>query len=193
MLTSQPGGGGTPLYKLYRYVPPQRVWFLSRFGLKTGIDFDHYGLKSGMVFEGTTGAHKRICLFNGKLKSRERDVSKIYNSSWILPILDFVTDAKLNYDTTKVWKRVWILEARSENGCGKRNILVWNWVRIWGSGRHTPTKNSEEYSPPGLPNQSLIHNSTFNWLQILTILLCYEYKHATSSLFKIAYSFGLSR
>ena len=35
-----PGGGNTPLYKLYRYVPPQRVGFLSRFGLKTGIDFD---------------------------------------------------------------------------------------------------------------------------------------------------------
>ena len=43
-------GGGTPLYKLYRYVPPQRVWFLTRFGLKTGIDFDNYGLKSGRVF-----------------------------------------------------------------------------------------------------------------------------------------------
>ena len=60
------GGGGTPLYKLYRYVPPQRVWFSSRFGLKTGIDFDHYGLKSGMVFKGTTGAYKRMCLFNSK-------------------------------------------------------------------------------------------------------------------------------
>ena len=58
--------GGTPLYKLYRYVPPQRVWCLSRFGLKTGIDFDHYGLKSGMVYKGTTGAYKRICLFNSK-------------------------------------------------------------------------------------------------------------------------------
>ena len=49
-----PGGGGglggTPLYKVYRYVPPQRVWFLSRFGLKTGIDFDNYGLISGRVF-----------------------------------------------------------------------------------------------------------------------------------------------
>ena len=45
---------------------PQRVWFLSRFGLKTGIDFDHYGLKSGMVFKGTTRAYKRICLFNSK-------------------------------------------------------------------------------------------------------------------------------
>ena len=47
-----PGGvaGGTSLFKVYRYVPPQRVWFLSRFGLKTGIDFDNYGLKSGRVF-----------------------------------------------------------------------------------------------------------------------------------------------
>ena len=44
----QGGGGGYSPYQLYRYVPPQRVWFLSRFGLKTGIDFDYYGLKSGM-------------------------------------------------------------------------------------------------------------------------------------------------
>ena len=28
------GGGGTPLYGLYRYVRPQRVWFFSRFGHK---------------------------------------------------------------------------------------------------------------------------------------------------------------
>ena len=48
--SSSARGGGTPLYKVYRYVPPQRVWFLSRFGLKTGIDFDNYGLKSGRVF-----------------------------------------------------------------------------------------------------------------------------------------------
>ena len=60
------GGGSTPLYQLYRYVPPQRVWFLSCFVLKTGIDFDHYGLKSGMIFKGTTKAYKCICLFNSK-------------------------------------------------------------------------------------------------------------------------------
>ena len=57
-------GLGTHLYKLYRYVPPQREWFLSRFSLKTGIDFDHYGLKSGMVFKRTARAYKRICLLN---------------------------------------------------------------------------------------------------------------------------------
>ena len=39
----------TPFYKPYRYVPPQKVWVLRRFGLKTGIDFFHFGLESGMV------------------------------------------------------------------------------------------------------------------------------------------------
>ena len=29
-----PGRGATPLYRLYRYVRCQRVWFVSRFGLK---------------------------------------------------------------------------------------------------------------------------------------------------------------
>ena len=57
------GGGGTPPYQVYRYVPPQRVWFLSRFGLKTGIDFEHFGLKLGMVIRETfTKAYKFIFL-----------------------------------------------------------------------------------------------------------------------------------
>ena len=52
MMNKPGGGGGTPLYKVYRYVPPQRVWFLSRFGLKLG-----------MVIEGTfMKAYKLIFL-----------------------------------------------------------------------------------------------------------------------------------
>ena len=61
--------GGTPLYKLYRYVPPpspHRVGILRRFGLETGIHFAHFGLESGMVFEGTTGVYERIYRFNSK-------------------------------------------------------------------------------------------------------------------------------
>ena len=56
------GGWGTPLYKLSRYVPPHRVGFLRRFGLKTGINLAHFGLESGMVFEGTTGVYERISI-----------------------------------------------------------------------------------------------------------------------------------
>ena len=41
------GGGGVG-----GYVPPQRVWFLRRFGLKTGVNFAYFCLNSGIVFEG---------------------------------------------------------------------------------------------------------------------------------------------
>ena len=60
------GGLGTPLYKPHRYVPPHTVGFLGLFGLKTGIDFAHFGPESGMIFEGTTGVYERICRFNSK-------------------------------------------------------------------------------------------------------------------------------
>ena len=58
------GGGGLPY--IYIYVPPHRVEFLRSFGLKTGIDFTHFGLESGMVFDGTTRVYERIYCFNSK-------------------------------------------------------------------------------------------------------------------------------
>ena len=58
--------GGTPLHKLYRHVPSHGVGFLHRFGLKTGIHFAHFGLESGMVFEGTTGKYECIYRFNSE-------------------------------------------------------------------------------------------------------------------------------
>ena len=45
---------------------PQRVGFLRRFGLKTGIDCAHFSLESGMVFEETTEVYELICRFNSK-------------------------------------------------------------------------------------------------------------------------------
>ena len=44
-----------------------------------------------------------------------------------------------NHVHGQVWKRVWIFEARSEH------FSVW----IWRCGRHTFTKSSKEYPPPG--------------------------------------------
>ena len=53
------GGGGTPLYKPNRYVPPHRVGFLRCFALKTCIHFALFSLESSMVFEGTTGMYEK--------------------------------------------------------------------------------------------------------------------------------------
>ena len=57
-------------------MPLQRVWFFLRFGLKTGIDFAHFGLESGMVYEETKHVYDRfvnkkereICEFDAKFK-----------------------------------------------------------------------------------------------------------------------------
>ena len=57
---------------------PHRVGFLRRFGLKTGIHFAHFGLESGMVFEGTTGVYERIYRFS--FKERKGNDA---NSKWI--------------------------------------------------------------------------------------------------------------
>ena len=53
-------------------MPPQRVGFLHRFGLKTSIDFVHFGLESGMVFEQTTGVYENIY----RLKDNSRWIRK---------------------------------------------------------------------------------------------------------------------
>ena len=58
--------GGTPLYKLSKYVPPHQVGFLCHFGLKMGIHFAHFGLESGMVFEGTKELYKCLYRFNSR-------------------------------------------------------------------------------------------------------------------------------
>ena len=69
--------GSTRLYRPYRYVPPQRVRFLRRLGVKTCKEFAHFGLESGMVFEETTGVYERICRsFQFEMNQKERVMSE---------------------------------------------------------------------------------------------------------------------
>ena len=44
-----PGGSSISSYKMYEYVRPQKIWFLSCFSHKEGMDFDHIGLKLGIL------------------------------------------------------------------------------------------------------------------------------------------------
>ena len=78
------GGGGvgySPVLAIKVCAAPKGMVFLSRFGLKTDIDFDHYGLKSGMVFKGTTRAYKRILSFQFQMNKRDREITKINHKS----------------------------------------------------------------------------------------------------------------
>ena len=72
---------GSPLYKLSRYVPPHQVGFLRRFGLKTGIQFAHFGLESGIVFEGTE-------VYELKFKFKFKFIKKNWeNTKYDVPLL----------------------------------------------------------------------------------------------------------
>ena len=56
-----------------RYVPSQGVWFLRRFGLKTGIDFAHFGLES-YGFQGIYGMSlKTNLLFQFQMSKKESE------------------------------------------------------------------------------------------------------------------------
>ena len=126
------GGEDTPWYKLYRYVQPQRVGFLCRFGLKIGIDFAHVCLESGMVFKGTTGVYECIYCFYSKTVRKK---VKYVNLKWILRILFCWRSNLSNND---------IISQRPGLETGvKMTFLVWNRVRIWRTRQHTPTKISK--------------------------------------------------
>ena len=50
----------------------QRVWFWRRFGLKTGRDFSHFRLESGMVYNWTSVVYECVRRFNYKwLRKKE--------------------------------------------------------------------------------------------------------------------------
>ena len=70
------------IFGILRYMPSHRVGFLHLFGQKTGIDFAHFGLESGMVFERNyaIGVYERIYRFNSKWVRKKK---KYANSEWI--------------------------------------------------------------------------------------------------------------
>ena len=80
------GAGSTPLYKPYRYVPPQRVGFLCYFSLKMGIDFVHFSLKLGMVFEGTTGIYDIHVVFIVSIPNDYIRKTEEYANSYFLAV-----------------------------------------------------------------------------------------------------------
>ena len=95
--------GSTPLCKLYRYVPPHRVGFLRRFGLKTGIHFAYFGLESSMVFERELRIISTHLSFQFQMNKKEREICEFevgLNSFFCLR-------SNLILSKGQVWKRVW--------------------------------------------------------------------------------------
>ena len=138
-------GGGTPLYKQYRYEAPQRIRFLSHFDLKTDIQ-----IWTIMVWNWVWVSKKPWKWHNMEIelgkKVRKRFAWKNVWYHILLNDVNFVVGkvSDHKWSTTfrrQVWKWVWVFEARSENGCGKWLVSVWNRVWIWRAGWPTPPRN----------------------------------------------------
>ena len=73
----------------------------------------------------------------------EMDFKKYFFVGALSPSKDDLISVFVNMyvafcDRLQVWKLVWILDVRAENGCGKWHLLVWNRARIWRTGPHIP-------------------------------------------------------
>ena len=55
-------------------MPPHRVGFLRRFGLKTGIHFAHFAVESGIVCKGTTECMNVFIVSIPNEKERKRNM-----------------------------------------------------------------------------------------------------------------------
>ena len=100
---------------------------LPRFGLKTGIDFAHYGLESGMVFEKTTGGYEIIYRrFQFQMNKKEREICEF--------VVDFKNSFLLAFYSN-------FLEDRSENGSGSG----------FGEPGSTPPPRIPRSTPPPPP------------------------------------------
>jgi len=121
------GGRGrdTRSYKRYSSVPPMRHGFLGQFGIKTGIYFAHFGLESGMVFDGTMGVYERFYCFNSRWIRTKIEICEfeMYLKHFLFALWSYDW-WHIFLPKVQVWKQVWILEIWPEN-----RFLVWNRVR----------------------------------------------------------------
>ena len=75
-------GGDSPSYYTCGYVPPQRVWFLRCFDLKTSVDFAHFGLNRVWFSKKLPECMKSTYLsFQYRMNMKERVIFELERSS----------------------------------------------------------------------------------------------------------------
>ena len=73
-LKSRGGGGGTPLYKPYRYVPPHQVGFFAPFWYKNRYTLCPFWSGIGLSFRGNHGSVRTFLSFQFQMSKKEREI-----------------------------------------------------------------------------------------------------------------------
>ena len=120
-------------------MPPHLEGFLRRFCLKTGLNFAHFGLESGMVLEGTTVLYERIYRFNSKVCDFEMDFK------------NFCLRSNLSNDNISSAERPGLKTGSGFQWCGLKtgveNDIFWSEIGsgFGEPGGTPPIKISQEY------------------------------------------------
>ena len=132
------GPGGRKILPFSNHIgmpPRQRVCFFVPFRFENGYRVCPFW--SGIVygFRGNCGIVWTYLSFQLQMNKKERVICKLQNdlkksSCWRFNLSnDYIIFAYVNmyvafFDLLQVWKRVWIFEASSENGCGKWHFFA---------------------------------------------------------------------
>ena len=131
---------------------PERVWFLSLLGLKRGIH--QFGSGIGYGFRWNYGSVWTYLSFQFQMIKEEREICEFeMNLKNFVYLRSNLKNNDIISSKSQVWKRVWILEVWSEYGCEKWHFLAWIRVRIWRTGRHTPTQEFPRLPPGGFRSE----------------------------------------
>ena len=138
---------GTPLCKPYRYLPPLNGRVFAPFWSGNG-----YGLQRNYGCVSTCSSFQ----FQ---RNKKESVTWIRNGFFCCCSFNLTNDDMISVLCKHVMLR-FVTTSGSENGCGKWYFLVWNRIRIWRTGRHIPTKNSQE-NPSGKYGRNMIAQDKF--------------------------------
>ena len=138
-----PGGRGTPLYKPYRFVLPQRVGFLSRFRLKTGRLRPFW---SGMGY-----GFRHLRRPRGSQSGRLKGATKVNRPDWLsLSLRGWVFEGTTR--TTGSYERIYRLNSKWVRKKAKICELEIGFSEIgsgfWELGDIPPPRISRSPPPP---------------------------------------------
>lgn len=151
--------GGTPLYKLWRYVLLQGLGY----GFWAVLVWTPNGHRFWPLWSsiGYGFQEDRVGHFNSKWIT-EREVTKIYHLSWFLSIIDLITQQQSqwkNFNNNDYlrwieWCFIYTLKKNRGQKTDVENDMSSSEIRIWRTGWHTPPRISSSTFPPPPPMAS---------------------------------------
>ena len=124
-LQSRGEGGGTLLYKTYRYVPPLKGTVFAPFRSENGYRLCPFWSGIGYCFRRNYGSVWMCMQFQFQMTKKERIIREfgwIWRNLFVGVLIYYVMTW---FRRGQTWKGIWILEASSRLKTGVKNDMFW--------------------------------------------------------------------